>query len=196
MPRTARVLLDGGYYHILTRGIDKRILFCCAQDYYYFLEIMKKYLVKFQVFVMNYCLMTNHLHLLMYAEKAQDLPRFMQLVLQVYASYFRKKYKSTGFIFQNRYKSRLIDSDTYLLECARYIERNPLRVRIVKNLLDYPWSSFSFYAREKEDAIIKIVNPGYLDLGDTKEQRQQQYVDYVSIDRLYEYIIDKEFKIR
>lgn len=196
MPRTARVLLDGGYYHILTRGIDKRILFYCAQDYSYFLEVMKEYLAKFKVFVMNYCLMPNHLHLLIYAEEARDLPRFMQLVLQVYASYFRKKYKSTGFIFQNRYKSRLINNDAYLLECARYIERNPLRAKIVKDLADYLWSSFSFYAREKEDAIITIANPGYLNLGDTKERRQQQYVGYASIDRLYEYIIDKEFKIR
>lgn len=196
MPRRPRILVDGGYYHIVTRGNDRRKLFRYRQDYKYFLEIIKKYLDKFQVSILNYCLMPNHIHLLIQAQKSQDIPKLMQAVLQVYASYFRKKYNSVGFIFQNRYKSCLIDSDSYLLECGRYIERNPLRAKITDNLLNYPWSSFCFYVKGIEDGIIKTPNPLYLELAPTEQERQQRYHIYVFEERPYEQIVDAALRIR
>ncbi len=195
MPRRARILVSGGYYHIVTRGIDRRKLFRYRQDYKYFLEITKRYLVKFKIQILNYCLMSNHIHLLIRTDEAEDLPKFMQAALQVYASYFRKKYNSVGFVFQNRYKSCLIDKDSYLLECARYIERNPLRAKITDDLLNYPWSSFSFYAKGIKDDIIKTVNFLYLELAKTEQERQQKYYNYVTEERPYEHIVDKAFRI-
>lgn len=196
MPRKPRILLDGGYYHIVTRGIDQRRLFRYPQDYKYFLKVIKRYLIKFQVNIIHYCLMPNHIHLLVQVEKAVHLPKFMQAILQVYANYFRRKYKSVGFVFQNRYKSSFIDKESYLLECGRYIERNPLRANITASLLEYSWSSYSFYTKGKEDGIIKLVNPLYLELGKTAQKRQQIYQKYIIQERLYEHIIDKEFRIR
>lgn len=137
MPRQPRLVVDNGYYHIVTRGIDRRKLFRYSQDYKYFLETVVKYLKKFRVSVVHYCLMPNHLHILVKVEKKDDLSKFMQGALQVYAHYFRKRYSSVGFVFQNRYKSRHIDSDAYLLECGRYIERNPLRANLVNDLFTY-----------------------------------------------------------
>ena len=196
MSRRDRELVDGGYYHIVTRGIDKRKLFRYKQDYRYFLQVIKKYLLKFKVNIIHYCFMSNHIHLLIKAEKAEDLPKFMQVVLQVYAIHFRKKYHSFGFVFQNRYKSCFIDKDSYLLECARYIERNPLRAGIINVLLEYSWSSFSFYAEGIDEGIIKTKNPLYLELGRTEQERQQRYREYVSQERPYEHIVDKAFKIQ
>lgn len=196
MPRKPRVLVDGGYYHIVTRGIDCRRLFRYDQDYRYFLELISKYLLKFQVQVIHYCLMPNHLHLLVRADRAVDLPKFLQVVLQVYASFFRKKYRSTGFVFQNRYKSRFINSDSYLLECGRYIERNPLRAKIESDLSEYPWSSYLFYANGKESTIIKTSNPLYLSLGNNAQERQQKYREYLLQERPYEHIVDNAFRIR
>lgn len=196
MPRSARVLLDNGYYHIVTRGIDRRRLFRYKQDYLYFLKVTRTSLEKFQVSIVHYCLMPNHIHLLLFARKAEDVPRFIQIVLQVYAGHFRGKYKSVGFVFQNRYKSRLIDRENYLLDCARYIERNPLRAQITDDIRTYPWSSHSFYASGEKSAIITTVNPLYLALADTEVERQRRYVSYVSQERPYEHLIDKEFRIR
>ncbi|OGX18038.1 MAG: hypothetical protein A3K83_06625 [Omnitrophica WOR_2 bacterium RBG_13_44_8b] len=196
MPRQARILLDGGYYHIITRGNDRRRLFRYKQDYKYFLAVIKKYLTKFQVNILNYCLMPNHIHLLVKAQKAEDLPKYMQAILQVYAYYFREKYNSAGFVFQNRYKSCIIEKESYLLECARYIERNALRAKITENLLDYPWSSFSFYAKGIDDGIIKIVNPLYLQFDKTEQERRKKYLDYILEERPYELIVDKEFRMR
>ena len=195
MPRRARVLVDGGYYHILTRGNDRKKVFRYKQDYRCFLKIIKKYLAEFQISIFHYCLMPNHMHLLVQAQKAKDLPKFMQVVLQVYANYFRNKYNSVGFMFQNRYKSYLIEKENYLLECARYIERNPLRAKIVTDLYEYPWSSFTFYAKGTEDGIIKTKNPLYLEFANTDAERRRLYYNYVSEERPYEHIVDEAFKI-
>ncbi len=196
MPRRPRLLLDGGYYHIVTRGNDKRLLFRHQKDYNYFLGVIRRYLGRFQVYIYNYCIMPNHIHLLVQTKRAEDLPKFMQGILQVYANYFRGNYKSFGFVFQNRYKSNFIEKDSYLLECGRYIERNPLRAKITENLLSYPWSSFSFYAKGLSDDIIKMANPLYLEFGDTREECRHKYQDYVLAERPYETIVDKEFRLR
>jgi len=196
MPRKPRVLVDGGYYHILTRGNDRKKIFRYKQDYHYFLKIIKKYLAEFQISILHYCLMPNHIHLLIQAQKAQDLPKFMQVTLQVYANYFRNKYNSVGFMFQNRYKSYLIEKQNYLLECARYIERNPLRAKLVTDLSEYNWSSLSFYIKGLEDGIIKIKNPLYLEFANTDQERRRIYYNYISEERPYEHIVDEALKIR
>jgi len=79
---------------------------------------------------------------------------------------------------------------------ARYIERNPIRAQITTNPLTYRWSSFSFYARGAEDAIIKTINPLYLELAKTEEERQEKYYRYILEERPYEHIVDKGLRIR
>ncbi|MCX5695022.1 MAG: transposase [Candidatus Omnitrophica bacterium] len=195
MPRAARVLVDNGYYHIVTRGIDRRRLFRYKQDYRRFFDIVAIYLKEYKVKVLNYCLMPTHIHLLVKADVALDLPKFMQIILQVYAANFRKKYRSTGFVFQNRYKSRLIGSDTYLLECARYIERNPVRAKIVQEASEYPWSSFCYYSRGIKDKIITCPNPLFLSMAMTDMQRRELYTKFISQERAYDSIVDKAFRI-
>ena len=112
----------------------------------------------------------------MYVKQGAMLAKFMQGILQVYAFRFREKYKSAGFVFQNRYKSHIIDNEGYLL--------------------DYPWSSFHFYAAGKQDEIIQEVNPLYLELTPAKEIRQQQYLDFITKPRAFEDIIDKELRVQ
>ena len=197
MPRSARIVVDNSYYHIITRGIDQRKLFRYSWDYRNFKMIVLDYLEKFPVSILNYCLMPNHIHFLVYVEEGTALPKFMQGILQVYAFRFREKYKSAGFIFQNRYKSKIIENESYLLECARYIERNPLRATLVEDLFDYPWNSFHFYAAGKNDELVNKVNPLYLELSPLKEIRRQQYLDFIlKIRGAYEHIIDKELRVR
>lgn len=196
MPRRARLIVDGGYYHILTRGIDKRRIFQKDSDYRRFIDIVKNYLEEFEILISHYCLMPNHIHFLLQVLKARDLSKFMQAILQVYASYFRNKYSSVGFVFQNRYKSLWIEKDSYLLECARYIERNPLRAHIVTNPLDYPWSSFPFYVKNRPDDIVKSRKPFYLEFTNTtSENWPEYYYNFVTQERPYDHIIDKAIKI-
>lgn len=195
MPRCPRGLVNGGYYHVLTRGNDRRKLFRYRQDYDYFLKVIKNYLLEFQIDIFHYCLMPNHIHLLIKLQEAKELSKFMQAILQVYASYFRKKYNSVGFVFQNRYKSHPIDKDSYLLECGRYIERNPLRAGIAEDLLSYPWSSLLFYVKGMRDDIINASNPLYLELANIDSERREKYQNYVLEERPYEHLLDQAFKI-
>ncbi|MDD4907958.1 MAG: transposase [Candidatus Omnitrophica bacterium] len=195
MPRRPRILLDGGFYHVLTRGNDKRRLFTDRQDHVFFLNTIRIYLAKFQVRIVHYCLMPTHLHFLARLDAAGDLPKFMQGILQVYGDYFRRKYHSFGFIFQNRYKSLLIDSESYLLECGRYIERNPLRAGLVDDLSQYPWSSYNFYANGNKDDLVSLVDSLYLDLANRPQERKALYKKYVLAERPYDLIVDKTLKI-
>lgn len=94
-----------------------------------------------------------------------------------------------GHVYQNRYKSFLIEDDAYLLECGRYIERNPLRACIAGHPSMYYWSSYKFYANGKKDDIINI-NPVYETLGNTGIERQKAYKEYVDQARPYEKILD------
>ena len=144
MPRISRNLTDYGFYHVLSRGNDKKNIFRCDEDYLTFLEIVLRYLEKYKIYIYHYCLMPNHFHILLQTPEALQLPKFMQGLLQSYSWQFRKKYESVGFLFQNRYKSLFIGKESYLLDCARYIERNPIRSGLIHDINMYHWNSFSF----------------------------------------------------
>lgn len=195
MPRISRNLTDNGYYHILSRGNNKKNIFCCEDDYIKFLELTSKYLAKYKIYIYHYCLMSNHFHFLLQAPEALHLPKFMQGLLQSYAWHFRKKYNSVGFLFQNRYKSLFIEKENYLLECARYIERNPVRSGTVRDLNKYPWNSFSFYANGLDDPIIMHLNPCYIGLAKSNCDRQRRFREYILQKRPYDQLLDEVFKI-
>jgi putative transposase len=140
--------------------------------------------------------MPNHLHLLVFVEAGGDLSNFMKAVLQVYANYHRKEYDSRGFLYQNRFKSLLIEEESYLLECARYIERNPLRAGLVDDIFAWTWSSFSYYAKGIKDGIITKQNAIFTGMASSGKERQEAYVRHVLQERPYEQILDKQFCVK
>lgn len=196
MPRKARSIIDHGYYHITTRGNDRRKVFRSDGDFIRMLETIRFYLSKHPVLIFHYCLMSNHLHLLLQAIRASDLPRFMQRILQVYATYFHRRYSSVGFLFQNRYKSIPVEKERYLLECARYIECNPVRAEICNDPKDYPWSSYLFYAKGKENGLIEKPNPCFIELAQNLKDRQRIFRDFVKKEGPYDDIIDRALRLK
>jgi len=104
----------------------------------------------------------------------------MQALMLVYAQYVQRKYGKVGHIWQERYKSPVIQTERYLAQCGYYIEDNPRRAGLVKDLKDWPWSSYCFYAYGKPDPIVD-VDPNYLILGATTKERQQNYRKYIMI---------------
>lgn len=194
MPTQARVIYDGAVCHIIQRGNNRQRIFKEEGDYEKFLSLIVKYRSKYGFDIYNYCLMSNHLHLLMKVTIGKDLPKLMQGVFQSFRFYYRKRYKYTGYLYQGRYKNKAIKTDEYLLECARYIERNPLRAGIVKDLSQYRWSSYYRYAYGIKNDIV-AENPIYATLGRSAIERQKAYREYVLTERIYEDILDREFKI-
>jgi putative transposase len=194
MPTQGRAVYDGAVCHIIQRGNNRQRIFREAGDYWRLLHFISKYKSKYEFDVYNYCIMSNHLHLLIRIPHGKDLPKIMQGIFQSFRFYYRKKYKYTGYLFQGRYKSKVIETDAYLLECARYIERNPLRAGIVEDLSQYKWSTYPYYAYGLKNDII-TANSMYTTLGDTSVDSQKAYREYVTINRIYEDIVDRGFKI-
>ncbi|OGW84765.1 MAG: hypothetical protein A2987_06090 [Omnitrophica bacterium RIFCSPLOWO2_01_FULL_45_10] len=194
MARPNRLLVDKGAYHITSRGHNRYRLFDSLNDYKIYKKIIRDYKKEFIFDIFHYCPMPNHTHLLLRVDKGEELPRIMQGINQSYATHYKRTYNLIGNLFQGRYKSVFIDSDEYLLECGRYIERNPLRAGIVSNLSDYYFSSYNFYANGKKDDIV-TPNPCYLALSNDPEERMKLYKEYISQKRPYETIIDKGLKI-
>ncbi len=118
------------------------------------------------------------------------MPHIMQGISQAYANYHRHTYQTSGYIFQGRYKSFLIEKDEYLMGCARYIERNPIRAGIVTDLSKYPWSSYNYYAYGECDDII-TSDTIYEGFGKTPHERTKNYIGYVNEPHPYEALLEK-----
>jgi len=108
-----------------------------------------------------------------------------------YHHYYRKHYTWFGHLFQGRYRSLPIETEDYLLDCGRYIERNPVRAKLVASPKDWAYSSYNAYAYGAKDSLIKL-SPGYEALAGTEEGRQRQYRELVETSRPYEDVIDRE----
>lgn len=188
MPRKPRILTDSGIYHIVTRGNNRQNLFKKAADYQFYLNLLQEFKSVYSFDLYHYCLMTNHTHLLMKFYDQESLQKVMQRVNLNFAKWYKRTYRYHGHVFQDRFKSLPIDKDAYLLECGRYIERNPLKARMVTDLQDYPWSSYSFYAHGIPSKLLTL-NPCYENLGKHQEDRQCQYRNFLQVEQPYDNLI-------
>ncbi len=190
MPRKVRQLCDGGIYHVFNRGNDRRQLFGDHSDFKDFLDRILGLKVELSVEVIHYCLMNNHFHLLLRVSKGCDLIKFMHRLQLGYARYFKKKYCFVGHVFQERFRSPLINEESYYLQCGRYIERNPLKVGMVKVAWEYKWSSAGFYCLGQPDQLI-TPNSYYDSLGVDDQMRQQGYREFLAVEEPYRQIVDE-----
>lgn len=142
MPRKARLLLKGVCYHIINRGNQKQEIFLKEVDYEKYLAILRHYKRKYRFKLYAYCLMPNHIHLILEVKDKGDLAKAMQGITLTYAIWFNKKYKKVGRVWQNRFKSMVIQKDRYLIDCLQYIELNPVRANITYSPDAFPWSSW------------------------------------------------------
>ena len=144
MPRKARVLVPSCPHHVVQRGHNKSTVFAAAEDYAYYIENLVEFKSALGVRVYAWCLMTNHIHLLVEpGEEPEVLSEMMSRVNGRQTRFVNKLEGRTGSLWEGRFKASPVQSDTYLLACCRYIELNPVRAGMVEHVADYPWSSFS-----------------------------------------------------
>ncbi|MFA5793817.1 MAG: transposase [Candidatus Brocadiia bacterium] len=141
MPRIARIVATGFPYHIIQRSNRRQKIFFAKQTRKKYLELLKEYSQKWFGSILAYCLMTNHVHLLIKPLQSESLSKIMQGVSLCYTQFSNKRYKKTGRLWESRYYSSVIDEEPYLWAVARYIEQNPVRAGLVKHPEDYPYSS-------------------------------------------------------
>ncbi|MGQ0700879.1 MAG: transposase [Panacagrimonas sp.] len=174
MPRRTRVHLDGVPLHIVQRGHNREPCFFCADDYSSYLYWLGKALTETGCTLHAYVLMTNHVHLLLTPRKATAVPRLIISLGRRYVQYVNHTYRRTGTLWDSRYKSSAVQSETYLLTCQRYIELNPIRAAMVEDPAHYRWSSYRCNALGQADDRI-TAHPLYLALGPNDTQRQTAY---------------------
>lgn len=181
MPRAARALKEFSTYHIITQGNEKKKIFLDSGDRERFLEILSRVKTKYNFLVYAYCLMDNHFHLIIY-DNGTDLSLIMKSLNVSYVSYFNRRHQRVGHLFQDRYKSESVDDDPYLLELSRYIHNNPVKAGIVKDALEFKWSSFRQYVfgdfHDKNEILSteKILSI----ISEKQTVAQQEYYQYVS----------------
>ena len=152
MPRKPRIEI-AGYYHVVNRGVDKMTVFRNREDYEYFEKLMCSLARSHNITLHNYCLMSNHYHLLIEISNP-TLSKFMRQLNMNYAIYFNKKYKRSGHLWQGRFKSWYVTDEAYLYTLMCYIEQNPLKAGMVKRLEEYPYSSYHYFLQARTPACL------------------------------------------
>jgi REP element-mobilizing transposase RayT len=178
MPRKSRAEVEGGLYHIITRGNNRRQIFNSAADYEKFLALLTVQKIKLPFFLYAYCLMSNHVHLLI-ERQVNAVGRIMQRLLTGYAQYYNRRYRRVGHLLQDRYKSILCQSDRYLSELVRYIHLNPVRARMVDQPEDYAYSSHRVYLGMESTAIVD-ADPVLRHFGAKKDVARARYQQFVA----------------
>jgi len=152
MARPYRLQGENCFYHITSRGDDRKRIFLNDKDYKKFFEYVLTAKQRFKFYVYAYCLMPNHYHLLLETTQP-NLSAIMHYVNSSYTTFYNIKHKRCGHLLQGRFKSIVVDKDSYLQELSRYIHLNPVRSNIADNPDKYLWSSFMGYMGKKDDII-------------------------------------------
>lgn len=180
MPRPLRIHLPNLVYHVLNRGNNRQVIFAEEKDYTHYLGILKRYKLKFNFKIFAYCIMTNHIHLLLKTSFQATISDIMKAITIAHTRYYHHTYQASGHIWQGRFKSPIVSDDEYLLTLMRYIEQNPLRAGMVKEPDQYPFSSCYANTRlPKDDLVDKEDNPVYVSLGATLQERTRCYREFI-----------------
>ncbi len=178
MARLPRLTVPGYPHHIIQRGNNRQPIFASPGDYQSLLALLTENAAKFGVAVHAYVLMGNHFHLLATPDSPDGIPNVMQAVGRRYVRWFNDAQGRSGTLWEGRYKSTLVQSDTYLLACMAYIDLNPVRAGMVAHPRDYVWSSHGHYVGLRTDRLV-TPHPLVWSLGNTPFAREAAYVELV-----------------
>lgn len=181
MARAPRYTLPGVALHLIQRGNNRAACFRRDGDYMLYLLHLRELSEALQCSVHAYCLMPNHVHLLLTPATREGCSVLMRNLGQRYVQQFNRAHARTGTLWEGRFRSCLVDSERYLLTCQRYIERNPVRARLAPRPAEYPWSSYRANAGMAPDPLI-TPHAAYLALGRDGATRREAYRSMLATD--------------
>jgi putative transposase len=183
---------DGACYHIVLRGNNRAYVLAEDRDKQYFKHLLRRYKQERAFELFHYCLMDNHVHLILRTLRGNQLSTFMQGMSQSFTNHWKRTRGFVGCLWQGPYKRFLIQHAAYLLDCGRYVERNPVRAGMVTHPANYRWSSYRAYAHGAMDRLVDL-QPEYLALHPHARTRRRLYRSYVEVARPYEQLLDQAF---
>jgi REP element-mobilizing transposase RayT len=145
MASVKRLYYQNAVYHVCIRGNNRQYILQEESDKITFLRSLEKFRARFGFKIYGFILMDNHAHLVIKTTSLITISKIMHALTLSYSVKFRKKYGYTGYVWQGRFKSNVIEGEHYILECIEYIHNNPVRAKIVEKITDYLWSSYHFY---------------------------------------------------
>lgn len=176
-----RTIIPDYPHHVVQRGHNKRQVFSRSDDYRYYLSNLMEQSTKLNVQVIAYCLMPNHVHLILVPRGSEgSISRLMKVVAARQTRYFNRMYERSGTLWEGRFKSSIVDTNSYLLACCRYIDLNPVRAYLVSDPKNYRWSSYRSLAGYGTSPIVQrsIV---YKLLGIDSTGTEHAYRAYVAL---------------
>ncbi len=180
MSKLRRLIGAGVTYHVYARGNNDEAIFRDDADRYRYLTTLAEAKAKYQCSVFAYVLMTNHIHLVIQTPKP-NISEVMWWVHRIHATVFNRKYGRHGHLFATRFRSRVIDSNEYLLQSTCYIHLNPVRAGLVERPEDYGWSSYRMYANEDTiDSLVDVTAVLGL-LANSPRRARSAYVEFVNL---------------
>ena len=183
MPRGRRLIVPNCPHHVVQRGHDKKAVFVCDEDYAHYLNTLEEAKNEFDVAVYAFCLMTNHVHLILDPKNRPEcLSALMKKVSSKQTRYTNKLEGRSGTLWESRFKSSPIETDTYLLQCSRYVELNPVKARMVSEPEDWAWSSYSTKVGLRTCEHIRTwldADQTYLGLSPNNKERHELYGAFI-----------------
>ena len=180
MARPLRIEYEGAVYHVTSRGNARENIYLSDSDREIFLEVLAHVVERFDWICHAYCLMDNHYHLMIETPQA-NLSRGMRQLNGVYTQRFNRVHNRVGHVFQGRYKSIVIDKDSYLLELSRYIVRNPVAADMVKHVGDWAWSSYKATAGLNQAPSFLKTDWLLSQFASTKAKARKAYQQFVMV---------------
>lgn len=165
MPRMARKSLEKGFMHIMAQGIKKEKIFYKDDYKEKYIKLIKFFKEKQKIEIINYCVMNNHVHIIIYTEDIDELTIFMRKLNTTYALHYNKSENRVGYVFRNRFESKEIYNQDYLTKCIKYVHMNSVKAGITKTEGEYKYSSYNDYINKKgiitDELLQKIFNSKY-----------------------------------
>jgi putative transposase len=174
MPRQARLVFPGVALHVVQRGHNRKACFGHDTDHLVYLTLLHQLSAKSSCALHAYCLMTNHVHLLLTPSESHSCAELMRNLGQRYVQYFNRRYERSGTLWEGRFHSCLVDSAEYVIACHRYIERNPVRAGMVACAAAYRWSSHNGNSGRMDNKLL-TPHAEYLALSRDEASRQSAY---------------------
>lgn len=179
MPRKARQKSSTDCYHIVVRGLNKIAVFEEKREKSRILNLIRENYKEYNIKIYAYCIMSNHFHLLLEAD-LKDLASFMAKIIASFAHYYNYKHNRTGYVFQSRFRSQCIETQSYFWNCLRYIHLNPVKAGMCKNFMDYMYSSvkeYNYSVKSEERILAESAYEMY-------EKRFQTKMDFMDFHKL------------
>ena len=182
MGRSLRICYPGLIYHVINRGNNRQTVFLEDEDYERYLGVVYRFKKEYEFELYAYCLMPNHVHLLIKVGQEATISKIMQSITLAHTKHYHLKYRSSGHVWQGRFKSPIVGNDEYVLDVMRYIEKNPMKAGMVKQAADYRWSSYLLNVRSKDSKLVdRKTNAAYMNLGETWPERIRVYRDSIGL---------------